>query len=189
MQRLSILNNSKLSVTEKTWSKTKYLTWNCITLEFGKKKSMLNPVTRLIYIKCYNSHSPRPIKSSCNFIRKNCQKIRSLPRKNETILEIRKKTTFLDNKPITYKFLKYFTNNRKKTNSTVFFSCRPLPYILSGYTAFILKYTFYHWRIRRFHQKIICTSWWNCPLKTVTSGWTFFPPTFHKNFKRNQLKC
>ena len=136
---------------------------------------MLNPVTRLIYIKCYNSCSPRPIKSSCNFIRKNCQKICSLPRKNETILEIRKKTTFLDNKPINYKFLKYFTNNRKKTNCTVFFSCRPLPYILkvacmikitsfdspkkarsvfffffffffffSSYTAFILKYTFYH---------------------------------------------
>ena len=47
--------------------------------------------------------------------------------------------TFLDNKPINYKFLKYFTNNRKKTNCTVFFSCRPLPYILK--VACMIKIT------------------------------------------------
>ena len=28
-----------------------------------------------------------------------------------------------------------------------------------GNSAFVLKYRFYYWRIRRFHQKVICASW------------------------------
>ena len=49
----------------------------------------------------------------------------------ETILEIRKEGKFIGaiNKAINYKFLKDITNNRKKTNSVVVFSCRSLPKI------------------------------------------------------------
>ena len=53
-------------------------------------------------------------------------------RRPETILEIRKKATFLEviNKPIICKFSKDFTNHRKKTNKEVAFSRKPLTGIL-----------------------------------------------------------
>ena len=46
------------------------------------------------YITCYSSSSPRPIKSPCNSIRYNCQKICSWSRRPKTILEMRKKPCF-----------------------------------------------------------------------------------------------
>ena len=51
-----------------------------------KKTSMSNPVKSLGYIKCYSSSSPRPVKTSSNSIRYNCQKICSCSRrpKNHT---------------------------------------------------------------------------------------------------------
>ena len=82
-----------------------------------KKTSMPNSVESLKYIKCYSSSSPRPVKSPSSLIRHNCQKIWSWLRRPKTILEIIKKTTFLEviDKPIIYKFFKDFTNHRKKT--------------------------------------------------------------------------
>ena len=57
--------------------------------------SIPNPVENLGYIKCYSSSSPRPVKNPSNSIRYNCQKICSWLKKPKTILEIRKKDTFL----------------------------------------------------------------------------------------------
>ena len=74
-------------------------------LKFVKKNiSMPNPVKSLGYIKCHNLSSPRPVKSSSNSIRYNCEKISSWSRRPKTILEIRKKTAFLHviNNPIIF---------------------------------------------------------------------------------------
>ena len=90
-----IQNHPKLSITEKRRNKAKYLTWNSIRLKFVKKTSMPNPVKSLGYIKCHSSSSPRPVKSPSNSIRYNCDKISSWSRRPKTILEIRKKKTFL----------------------------------------------------------------------------------------------
>lgn len=67
-----------------------------------------------------------------NSISCNCQKISNQTRKPETILEIRKKTTFVKAicSPIVHKSLQYFTANEKKTYRTVYFSCRVSPNIL-----------------------------------------------------------
>ena len=59
-----------------------------------KKTSMPNPAKSLGYIKCHSSSSPRPVKSSSNSIRYNCDKICSWSRRPKTMLEIRKKTYF-----------------------------------------------------------------------------------------------
>ena len=65
-------------------------------LLFHKKKtSMPNPVKGLEYIKCYSSSSCRSVKSPSNSIRHNCQKICGWTKRPETILETRKKATFL----------------------------------------------------------------------------------------------
>ena len=71
------------------------MTWNSIRLMVVKKTSMPNSVESLWYIKCYSSSSPRPVKNPSNSIRQNCQKICSWSRRPKTILEIRKKVTFL----------------------------------------------------------------------------------------------
>ena len=91
---------------------------------------MPNLVKILGYIKCYSFSSPRPVKSPGNSIRYNCQKICSRLRRPKTLLEI-KRVTFLQmiNNRIIYKFLKDFTNHRKKTNMAMVFSCRPFPNI------------------------------------------------------------
>ena len=62
----------------------------------------------------------------------NCQKIYSWLIRSKTILEIRKKATFLwlINNSIIHKFFKDFTNHRKKTNRAVVFSCTLFPSIL-----------------------------------------------------------
>ena len=130
--RLPIQNHLILSITEKRRNNTKYLTINSIRLKFVKKTSMPNPVKSLGYIKCYSSSSPRPVKSPSNSIRYNCHKICSWSRRPKTILETRKKATFLYriNNPIIYKFFKDFTYHRMKTNRVIVFSCRPFPNIL-----------------------------------------------------------
>ena len=91
---LPIHDHLKLSITEKSQNKAKYLTWNSMWLKFVKMTNMPNPVKSLEYIKCYSSSSSRPVKSPRNFIRYNCQKICSWLRRPKTILEIRKKATF-----------------------------------------------------------------------------------------------
>ena len=141
MWRLAIQNHLKPSINEKRRNKAKYLTWNSIRLKFVKKTSMPHPVKSLGYIKCHSSSSPRPVKSPSNSIRYNCEKICSWSRRPKTILEIRKKTTFLQviNNSIIYKFSKDFNNHRKKTNRAVIFSCRPFPNIL--------KYMDYQWNL------------------------------------------
>ena len=77
------------SFTEKRWNKAKHLNWNSIRLEFVKKTSMPNSVKGLGYIKGYSSGSLRSIKSPCNPIRYNYQKICSRWRSPKTILEIK----------------------------------------------------------------------------------------------------
>ena len=152
MWRIPVQNHLKPSITEKRRNKVKYLTWNSIILKFVKKTSMPNPVISLGYIKCYDLSSPRP--SSSNSIRHNCEKICSWSRRPKTILEIRKKGHIsLDDQQSYYlQVFKDFTNNRKKTNRAVVFSCRPFPNIL--------KYKDHQWRLQtiwktRFLQKHI----------------------------------
>ena len=71
---------------------------------------------------------PKSVKSPSNSVRYSCEKICSWLRRPKTILEIRKKATFLYviNNPIIYKFFKNSTNHRKKNNRVLVFSCRPL---------------------------------------------------------------
>ena len=92
---------------------------------------MPNLVKSLGCIKWYSFSSPRPVKSPGNSIRYNCQKICSRLRRPKTLLKI-KRFTFLQmiNNPIIYKFLKDFTNHRKRINRAMVFSCRPFPNIL-----------------------------------------------------------
>ena len=125
--RFPIQNHPKLPITEKRKNKTKYLNWNSIRLKVVRKTSMSNSVKSLGYIKRYCSSSPRTVKSPSISIRHNCQKICNWSRRPKTILEIRKKTTFLKviSNPIIYKFFQDFTNHRKKTNRAVVFSSRP----------------------------------------------------------------
>ena len=120
--RLPMQNHLKLCIT-KTRNKAKYLTRNSIWFKFVKKTSMPNPVKSLGCIKCSSSSSPWFVKNPSKSIRYNCQKICSWP---ITILEIRKKVTFLlvINNPTIQKFFKDFTNHRKKTNRMVIFSSR-----------------------------------------------------------------
>ena len=109
---------------------------------FVKKTSMLNPVKSLAYIRCYSLSSPRPIRSQSNSIRYNCQKICSWLRRSETILEIRKKATFLEviKKSIIYKLFQEFTNHSNKTNRAVNFNLRPLlKFLITGTTDEIIQ--------------------------------------------------
>ena len=119
-------------IIKKRRNKAKYLTWNSIRLQFVKKTSIPDRVKSFGYIRCYSSSSPWPVKSPSNSIRYSCQKIRSWSRRPKTILEIRKKFTFLSviNNPMIYKFFKDFTNLKKKTNMAVVFSFRAFPNIL-----------------------------------------------------------
>ena len=77
------------------------------TFKFVKKTSAPNPVKNHGYIKCYRASCPQPIKRPRNSTRYNCQKICSRSKGPKTILEIRKKATFLYviNKPIVYNTL------------------------------------------------------------------------------------
>ena len=77
---------------------------------------MTNPVKSLEYIKCYSSSSPGLLKALATLSYTTVR----ISRKSKTILEIRKKATFLlvINKAIIYKFFKDFTNHRKKTTVT-----------------------------------------------------------------------
>ena len=106
-----------------------------------KKTSMPNPVKSLGYMESYSSSSPRPAKSPSNSNRYNWKKICCWSRRPNTILEIRKKVTFLwvVNNPIAYKFFKDFINYRKKTNWAVVFSCRTF--------LNILKYRQHQWNL------------------------------------------
>ena len=135
--RLRIKNHLKPSITEKRRNKAKYLIWHSIRVKFLKKTSMPNPVKSFGYIKCYSSSSPKSVKSPSNSIRYNCQKICSWSRRPKTVLEIRKKISFLYviNNPIIYKFFKYFSNHRKKTNREKVFSSRPFPTFLNTWTT------------------------------------------------------
>ena len=130
-------------ITEKIKNKVIYPSWNSRAErpEFAKKRPAGWILPKALYISNATSRiSPHPLKNPTNSIRQNCQKICSRLR-SETILEIKKGTTFLEviNKPIIYKFSKDFTNQRKKTNWAVILSCSPLPNIL--------KYRGYRWNL------------------------------------------
>ena len=68
------------------------------------------------YMKCYSFSSPRSIKSLRNPITDNYQKSCSQLRRPEPILEIRKRTKFLEmlSKPNFYKYFKEFNNHKRK---------------------------------------------------------------------------
>ena len=95
---------SEPSITGKWLNKVKYLIRNSARFEFGKKT--------------------RSIKIPSNSIRCNYQKIYSLMENSETLLEIRKKSSYLEviNKPIIYIYIRNITNNRKKTNKALLFA-------------------------------------------------------------------
>ena len=61
--RLSIQNDSKLSITEKRRNKANYPTWNSTWHKFVKNSSMPNPVKSFGYIKCHSSSSPSLLKA------------------------------------------------------------------------------------------------------------------------------
>ena len=82
-----------------------------------KKISIPNPVKSLGYFKCYNSSSPRTVKSPINSIWYNCLKICSS--------ENKKRPHF--SRWSTIIFFKDFINHRKQTIRAVVFSSRPLP--------------------------------------------------------------
>ena len=104
------------------WAQKDKRYWK-IRLTFVKKTSIQNPVESPKYIKCYSQSSPRPIKSSRNSVRYNCQKS-AVDREDLKPYWKREKATFLYviNKPTIYKFFKDFTNDSKKTNMAVVFS-------------------------------------------------------------------
>ena len=138
MWRLLIQNHPKPSITEKRGNEAKCLTWNSIKLKFVKKTSMSNPVESLGYIKCYSSSSLKPIQRYRDSLRYKWQKICCWLSRPKTILEIRKKTTFLlvINKSIICKFFKDFTNPRKRTNRAIVFSCIHFSNILKYFQQF-----------------------------------------------------
>ena len=117
----------KPPITEKRRNKVKYLTWNFIRQKFMKTTSMPNSVESPVYMKCYSSSSPWPVKSPSNSIRHDCQNICSWSRWPKTILEIRKSPNFSRWSTILYKFFKDLNNYRKMTNRAVVFSSRPFP--------------------------------------------------------------
>ena len=113
------------------------------------------------YIKCYSSNSPRPVKSHSNSTKYNYQKIYRRYARPETILEIRKKATFLllINNPIIYKFFKDFTNHRKKTNKAVGFSYTPFP--------IIFEYRNHRWDFPTIWKTRLLYTFWTVQLKCL----------------------
>ena len=127
---LSIQNHLKPPITEKK-NKAKYLIWNSVRCKFVKKTSMSNSVESLGYMMCYSLSNSRPVKNPCNSIRNKSQKISSWSRRPKTMLNRRKKASFLEvviNH--IYNFFKDVTNYRKKTKMVIVFSIRPFPNIL-----------------------------------------------------------
>ena len=120
---LPIKNHLMMPVTEKRGNKTKYLTWNSIRHSYVKATSMPNLVKNLSYIKCCSLSSPRHVKSSSNSISSNCQKICSWSRRPKTILGIWKKPHFSRCSIRLWFTFQDFTNQRKKTNRALVFSC------------------------------------------------------------------
>ena len=108
----------------------------------------------------HRSSSLKPIKSPNNSIIYNCKKICSWLGRPKTILEIRKKTLFLQviNNSIIYKFFQDLADPGKKTNRVVTFSRRPLPIIL----------------VNRDHQRNFPTIWrqWNTGLVSSVASVT-----------------
>ena len=148
--KTSIQNHSKLSIIEKRRNKTRFLTWNSITLKLVKNTSMLNPVKSLGYIKCYSSSSTRPFKSPDNYIRYKCQKICNWWRRPKTILEIRKRPHFSRWSTILLftSFFKDLINRRKKTNRAVVLSYKPFPKIF--------KYRDHQWNLQNYINIMQC---------------------------------
>ena len=101
---------------------------------------MPNPVKSLGCIKCqcYSSSSPRSVKNLSNSVKYNCQKSCSSLRRPETILEIRKKVTFLQmmNNPFTYKFFKDFTNTEIRLTEWQFLAVDLSPTFLNTWTTY-----------------------------------------------------
>ena len=119
------------AITEKERNKVKYLTWNFIRLKFGKNSS-IQSLLKVLNISSAKARVAWPDTSPSNSIGHNCQKICSWSRRSKTILENRKKVTFIYvvNNPIIYKFFKDFTNRKKKSNRVVVFSSKPFPTFL-----------------------------------------------------------
>ena len=126
-----------------------------------KQTSRPNPVKNLGCMKCYSSSSLRPVKSPSNSIRHNCNEISSASRNPKTILEIRKKATFLSeiNNPIIYRFFKDFTEHRKKINRGVVFSCRPFPqFLYTGISKEIFQQSGKHESLKYNQDKMVLTN-------------------------------
>ena len=104
-----------------------------------KETNMSNPVESFRYIKCYSSSSPRPITILTNITVRRSTSDREelkLHWKSEKRPHFSRWTTSLltNWKKVGYyqqvKFLKDFTNHRKKTNRAIVFSRTPFPSIL-----------------------------------------------------------
>ena len=103
LHRLPIQNHSKSFLTDKWQNKVKHPTQNSKRLEFITKTRMLNPIKNLGSIKSFCLSSLWSVKSTSSSIRYKPLKIWTWTKRPETILEIRRKTTFL-----IYNFLKTF---------------------------------------------------------------------------------
>ena len=128
--RLPIQNHLKPYITEKKWEIRPNI-WPEIPYDLSWWRT---PACQKLYVKnlgnitCYSSSSLGPVKNPSKSIRCNCKKICSWLRRPKTILEIRRKATFL--KMVNYMFFKDFTNHRNKTNRVVVFSSRPFSNIV-----------------------------------------------------------
>ena len=112
LRRLPIQNNSKSSFTEKRSHRPNNLPEILIDLilKMGKPMSTADV-------------APDLIRALNNFIWCNCRRIISWSRISETILEIRKKATFIlvIKKLIIHKLFKDFTNHRKKMQTMLLY--------------------------------------------------------------------
>ena len=135
---------------------------------------MYNIIWKVINMQTQKCRSKNGAWTNYSIKQKIYLKICSWQRLLETILENRKKTILQEaiDKLINHKLLKYFTNNRKKTNRAVIFSCRPLPHILQykdhrwdhptiWKTRFIQTNNEFSWYAWKFNLKVLQNHHWN----------------------------
>ena len=112
--------------------KAKYLRQNLTKLKFVTKIRIPNPVGSFGYTNYCSASSPRPIESFSNLskLSKDLQLIKRTDQENHTGSEKKGHISLGDHKPIIYKFVKDFTNQRKKTKGAEVFSHTSFPIIL-----------------------------------------------------------
>ena len=97
-----------------------------------KKTSTSNPVKNLAYIKCYHLSVPPELLKALVFLSDTTSR-RSAVNREDLKLHWKSEKSQISlggQNAIIYKFLKDFTNHRKKTIRVKMFTCRPFSNIL-----------------------------------------------------------